>query len=363
MNHSGVSKDEEASQSEWEQTRELIGEQLSQTLEQLKEIGLLLEQSELEVNKLTQRNADATGTLKRVQAQFDRLPREEIRAAYDATLDAQQRLFVVRGQVEKFQSDKTHLQRQIELLEMLANVFAEESYAEKQMKSSTSTVELLEMLVQAQEAERQRLSRQMHDGPAQALSNLILETEIAMRLFDIDKEQAYEELGTLRDSATKTFQQVRDYVFELRPMMLDDLGLVPTLKKYTSAIEEQSDVTIRFGVTGLERRMESYLEVMIFRAIQELIRNALLHSQANQIDVQLDVGDSFVRINVEDNGMGFDAESLDNEKGMGLKLIRERVDMTGGNFEVDSRLGEGTRVSLRVPDSVLGDNDSSLAQM
>jgi two-component system sensor histidine kinase DegS len=363
MNHSDVSENEEASQSEWKQTRELIGEQLSQTLEQLNEIGLLLEQSELEVNKLTQRNADATGTLKRVQTQFDRLPREEIRAAYDAALDAQQRLFVIRGQVEKFQSDKAHLQRQIELLELLTNVFAEESHAEKQLKSATSTVELLEMLVQAQEAERQRLSRQMHDGPAQALSNLILETEIAMRLFDLDKEKAYEELGTLRDSATKTFQQVRDYVFELRPMMLDDLGLVPTLKKYTSAIEEQSEVTIRFGVTGLERRMESYLEVMIFRAIQELIRNALLHSQANLIDVQLDVGDSFVRINVEDNGMGFDVESLDNEKGMGLKLIRERVDMTGGNFEVDSRLGEGTRVSLRVPDSILGDNDSNLAQM
>ena len=82
-------------------------------------------------------------------------------------------------------------------------------------------------VVEAQEAERQRLSRQIHDGPAQALSNFILQTEIAMRLFDIDTERARAELQSLKTSATSTFQKVRDFIFDLRPMMLDDLGLVP----------------------------------------------------------------------------------------------------------------------------------------
>ena len=138
---------------------------------------MLYEQSELEVNKLTQRNATATANLQKVQSQFERLPREEIRAAYDATLDAQQRLFVLRGQVEKLRSDKEHIRKEIELLEMIDSILSQEPLSIKDPQSASATVELLELLVQAQEAERLRLSRQMHDGPAQALSNLILETE------------------------------------------------------------------------------------------------------------------------------------------------------------------------------------------
>ncbi len=354
MNQTDFPEVEESQQSESEILLEQIREQLAQARQEHQEILMLHEQSELEVNKLTQRNATATGTLQRVQSQFERLPREEIRMAYDAALDAQQRLFVVRGQVEKLQSDRSHLHRQIELLELVEEVLSEEPVSIKNPKSASATIELLEMLIQAQEAERLRLSRQMHDGPAQALSNLILETEIAMRLFDVNKEEAYQELGSLRDSASNSFQQVRDFIFELRPMMLDDLGLVPTIKKYTSAIQDITAIPVRFGVTGPERRMEPYLEVMIFRAVQELLRNAIDHSQANQIEVQIDVGDSFVDVVVEDDGNGFDIQELEEDQGMGLKLIKERVEMTSGEFKINSQVGEGTRVSFRVPDSILG---------
>lgn len=354
MNQSDLQINQETTESGWEEKRKQIQDQLIQTREAIKEINLLLEQSELEVNKLTERNANVTGTLQKVQNQFERLPREEIRSAYDAALDAQQRLFVIRGQLEKLQSDKKHLQRQIELLEFIDSNLSEEQIEISDISDAGEEKYLLEMLVQAQEAERQRLSRQMHDGPAQALSNLILETEIAMRLFDVNKEQAYEELGSLKDSATKTFQQVRDFIFELRPMMLDDLGLIPTIKKYTSALQENTDVNIRLGVTGIERRMEPFLEVMIFRAIQELLRNALTHSQASEIDVKIDVGESSVTVNVEDNGIGFDPDNLEEDKGMGLKLISERVEMTEGKFELDSQIGERTHVFFQVPYSVLG---------
>jgi two-component system sensor histidine kinase DegS len=95
----------------------------------------------------------------------------------------------------------------------------------------------IEMIVNAQESERQRLSRQMHDGPAQALSNFILQTEIAMRLFDLDPAQARDELGNLKTSAMGTFQRVRSFIFELRPMMLDDLGFNSTLRKYADAFK------------------------------------------------------------------------------------------------------------------------------
>jgi two-component system sensor histidine kinase DegS len=207
----------------------------------------------------------------------------------------------------------------------------------------------VEMLVNAQETERQRLSRQMHDGPAQALSNFILQTEIAMRLFDIDAVQAKDELNSLKSSAMGTFQKVRNFIFELRPMMLDDLGLVPTVRRYADAFKEQTSMDVNVTVTGNEKRLEPYLEVMLFRALQELLGNTARHGQATQVKVMLDMGEDRVRVSVEDNGRGFDPDAVQQGNSLGLKLIRERAEMLGGNFEIDSSVGRGARVSFSVP--------------
>lgn len=351
MERPGMNEEWNQAAEELESVRPIVAEQHDESIKELQEIGLLLEQSQQEVNRLTQRNASATGNLQRVHMQFDSLPREEIRTAYEAALDSQQRLFVIRGQVEKLQSDQARLQRLIDLQIQFLKYLEDEQPSSPRKRSATATVELLETMINAQEAERQRLSRQMHDGPAQALSNLILETEIAMRLFDMDKSQAYEALGNLKNTATAAFQQVRDFIFELRPMMLDDLGLVPTLKKYTAAFKEQSRLDVRLVINGTERRLETYLEVLIFRAIQELLGNAYGHSQATQVKIQLDMLESDVRITVEDNGRGFNTDNLE-EKGVGLKVVKDRVEMLGGKFEILSQIGGGTRVNFQVPATI-----------
>jgi two-component system sensor histidine kinase DegS len=234
-------------------------------------------------------------------------------------------------------------------LESVAQTFEGGTPQEGRGKGMSATADTVEMVIQAQESERQRLARQMHDGPAQALSNFILQTEIAMRLFDLDPARAKEELTGLKGAATTTFQKVRDFIFDLRPMMLDDLGLAPTLSRYVESTKEKSGVDIRLTVTGLEQRLESYLEVMIFRAVQELIGNALRYSQAQQIRVQVDAIEGNVRVNVEDNGKGFSTGSLDEQSGMGLKIIRDRVEMLGGRFDIDSTVGQGTHVTFQVP--------------
>jgi len=189
----------------------------------------------------------------------------------------------------------------------------------------------------------------MHDGPAQALSNFILQTEIAMRLMDVDVAQAREELNNLKASAMSTFQKVRNFIFELRPMMLDDLGLVPTLKRYADTFKEQTNIEISVTVSGQERRLESYVEVMIFRALQELLGNASRHSQATLIKVMVDMSDVSVKVTVDDNGKGFNTEILEQGNSLGLNLIRDRVDMLGGSFDIDSTLGKGTRVTFTLP--------------
>ena len=325
-----------------------IKNEIKQLERELREIALMLEQSQLEVNRLAQKNASVTAQLQQIQGHFDSVPRVDIRYAYDETLDAQQRLFVMRGQSEKLQSDQKHLEKYKNHLEKISSFFDLGTPTTIQ-NSSQRTINTVEAIIQAQETERQRLSRQMHDGPAQALSNFILQTEIAVRLFDIDQDKAREELTLLKKSATSAFQQVRDFIFELRPMMLDDLGLVPTLKRYIEAFKEQTETSIRLTVNGIERRLESYIEVIIFRAIQEILDYAVRHQQANQISVQLNIMEAYFKVTVDDNGKGIETETIFENSGMGIKVIKDRIEMMGGYLEIDSRLGKGSQVIFQVP--------------
>jgi len=215
-------------------------------------------------------------------------------------------------------------------------------------ETELNAAELIESVIQAQEAERHRLSSKMHDGPAQALSNFILQAEIAQRLFDMDLDQAREELDDLKANANATFTKVRDFIFELRPMMLDDLGLVPTLRHYFEAFKEQNEIDVNFAATGTERRLDGYMEIMIFRAVQELVSNAARHSKANIIKVHMDTGEEQIVIDVEDDGKGFNVEqALDGS--MGIKVIKDRVEILKGEFNIDTAIGQGTRIGFAIP--------------
>lgn len=324
--------------------------ELEETQRALREVTLMIEQSQGELAKITQRNTAITSHLQQLQKQGTTV--EDLKMSYDSALDVQQRLFVMRGQLEKLRNDKDHLGKYKGILETIVSVNmggGDAANSSTPTANAKSQMAGIEMIVNAQEAERQRLSRQMHDGPAQALSNFILQTEIAMRLLDVDPAQARDELGNLKTSAMGTFQKVRNFIFELRPMMLDDLGLIPTLRRYSDAFKEQAGLDVSMTVTGTERRLEPYLEVMVFRAVQELLGNASRHSQATLVKVHVDLGNDLIRVSVEDNGKGFSVETLKDPSNLGLKLIRERAEMLGGNFEIDSASGSGARISFTVP--------------
>lgn len=333
----------------WNVIKERIKSDLAQKRLDLNEINLKLDQSQDEIQKLTERNTLITAQLHQIQGQIEKLSQIEIRKLYDSALEAQQRLSVIRIQTEKLKSDKHHLAEYISAMESISNALVGGDTSHMSSKGSGSTTQIVEMLIQAQESERQRLSRQMHDGPAQALSNFILQTEIAMRLFDMEEAKARAELENLKQAATITFQKVRDFIFELRPMMLDDLGLAPTLKRYVEIIKDESKIEPRLLITGRERRLESYQEVMLFRGIQELIYNSTRHSKAKSIKIQLDMGESTLKVTVDDDGQGFDPQRLEQGRGIGLKVIRDRVEMMGGNLEIDSSTGQGTRVKIETP--------------
>lgn len=334
--------------------------ELERTQAELREIDLNIRQSSAEVERLSQRNAQMRSQVARMESDLDNFARNEIRSTYTAERESQLRLFMMRSQVETLQSKQRQLEkyahelgRMLELVQLLPTYDNDEPNGT--VAAPTAGVPVMAQIIEAQENERLTLARNMHDGPAQSLTNLVLQAEICERLFDNDAMRARQELGNLRTSANSTFQKVRDFIFELRPMMLDDLGLAPTLRRYITTFEEKNRVGVHFALTGQERRLTPTLEITIFRAVQELLNNAIRQSHASHVQVSLDLGIELVTTVIEDNGSGFDLnEALTggrkSQTAVGLTALRERIEMLDGTIAFDSSMGRGTRVTIQIPD-------------
>lgn len=358
MNLSAQSTPDENGYENFERELEAEYERAKQTK---KEIELMLKQSDQELNRLTKRNADITAQLQQVQAQIETMPRGDIKSTYNSAMESQQRLYVMRGQMEKMQNDVSAWSRYISLLEKIIEQLSRgykssPSSNGGMVRTMNSGSMMLENMINAQEAERESLSKRMHDGPAQALSNFIVQAEIASRFLDLDPNRAKEEMGNLKQAALSTFKEVRTFIFELRPMMLDDVGLIPTITRYCESFKEQTGTDITCSIKGgsSDRKFISFQSSMIFRAIQELIANSYRHNSENptriQITVNVVVDESTIRVTVNDNGKGFEQEiAFRGNRMSGLRIIRERVEMLGGHMDIDSGIGRGARISFQVP--------------
>jgi two-component system sensor histidine kinase DegS len=327
---------------------------------ELNEIAILVKQSSLEVEKLAKRNAQLTNKLRAMEANIDTVPRQDIKEIYTAAQEGQMRLFMMRGQVEQLQNRGENLkrfaaslQKILDISDTLLTMIDREGSSETRTRPPDEQGAGIIRIINAQENERHSLANQLHDGPAQSLTNLILQAEICERLFDSDPVRARSELTELKGAVTVTFQQVREFIFDLRPMMLDDLGLNPTLKKSLEDYEQKTGIACNLNITGQDRRMPAHTEVTIFRVIQQLLNNVKSHAQATHVQVSLRVEDGKATAVVEDDGNGFDVPQAmaasHQRKTIGLSSMMERVEMLGGQVEVDSAIGKGARIEFWLP--------------
>ncbi|MBN1218581.1 MAG: sensor histidine kinase [Anaerolineae bacterium] len=359
----------ERNQDDQEELRQLTGATPTEVMEQtgreyetiqkeLKEIDILINQSSAEVEKLAQRNAQLTNKVRQMETNIDTIPRQDIKEIYTASQEAQMRLFMMRGQVEQLQSRQENLKRYAESLRRILDVAdtmlvtTSESSPAVTGSQDAGTAGIIK-IIDAQESERHHLSNQLHDGPAQSLTNLILQAEICERLFDSDPARARGELVELKHAVNDTFQKVRSFIFDLRPMMLDDLGLTPTLKKSIEDYEKKTGLACNLTISGKDQRLPSHTEVTIFRVFQQSLNNVRDHAQATHVQMTLDVGNDKVKAAIEDDGAGFDvAEAMaasKQRKTIGLGTMQERVELLGGELQIDSTPGRGTRVDFWLP--------------
>ena len=201
-------------------------------------------------------------------------------------------------------------------------------------------------VVQAQELERRRLARELHDETGQALTSILLGLKPLEEA--LAEHPARAALSELREQVVTALQDVRRLAVELRPAVLDDFGLGPALERLVDAFAEQSDVRVDFHSALGETRLPSEVETALYRVVQESLTNIVKHANARNISVSLARRESTVAAVIEDDGAGFDQRAV-REDGVGLLGMRERLALLDGRLEIESRPGAGTTVVAEVP--------------
>ncbi len=208
-------------------------------------------------------------------------------------------------------------------------------------------------ITQAQENERRRIARELHDDTIQSLVGLSRHLEALTASDDLLSPEAAGRVGELQDATRQMIERMRRFSQDLRPSILDDLGLLPTLEELASDLDRQPGMRAELRLRGEERRLSSEMELTLFRIAQEALNNIRRHADASEVIITVDMSDSTIKVTVEDDGMGFEPPSLTDHRATGGKLgligMHERARLLGGSLMVDSEPGRGTRVIVSVP--------------
>ena len=237
-------------------------------------------------------------------------------------------------------------------------------YAEVQ-QSGKVRGELLHRVVSAQEAERQRIARELHDGTGQTLTALGLGLAAAADRLDGDPEAVRRQLADMKTMNAQVLQEVHNVIADLRPSILDNLGLLPALRGHIRTFEQRTGIQAQLLTQGKSARLKPDIETTVFRIVQEALTNVVRHAGAGSVLVQVVFGDSDVRLSVDDDGQGFDVTAAlaaaDGRAAWGLLGIQERASLVGGAAEIDSRPGQGTTVRVAIPDPYKQDRSADSA--
>ncbi|WP_093044013.1 sensor histidine kinase [Thalassobacillus cyri] len=318
-----------------------------------------------EGDKLEQQVRFSRMRLSEVSKYFNQYSEEEIREVYEKTHKLQMDLSVKREKEKQLRERRDDLDRRLKNLDstvqraegLVSKISVVLNYLNEDFRQVSEALEDAKekqefglQIIEAQEEERRKLSREIHDGPAQMLANVMIRSDLVDRTFrERGVEEALAEIKSVKQMVRSALYEVRRIIYDLRPMALDDLGIIPTLKKYLNTVEEYNEgLQVLFTNLGKERRLDSKYEVALFRLVQESVQNAVKHAEATEIQVKVELKSKAAILVIKDNGKGFDTK-VKKDKSFGLVGMRERVDMLEGDLTIDSKLGQGTVVIIQIP--------------
>jgi signal transduction histidine kinase len=213
--------------------------------------------------------------------------------------------------------------------------------------------ELLKKLITVQEDERKRVARELHDELGQALSGLALQTAAMKKSILVDPHGASQQLDDICALIAQTTNQMYNLILSLRPAALDDLGLTTALYNCADHLLTDAAIRFEFDAEGLTHRLSPEIETILYRIFQEALSNIVRHAQATQVGIRLALREGLFEGPIEDNGRGFDPETVLTNKhdrsGLGLLGMQERATQCGGRLEVISQPGKGTCIRVIIP--------------
>ncbi|HEX5164461.1 MAG TPA: histidine kinase [Thermomicrobiales bacterium] len=337
-------------------------DELEQSSQSLQEIDLLLNQTQSEVDRLSQRESQQNARIREMEASLEAYSRADIRSTYLAAHDVSLRLFMMRSQLEALESRRESIdtqQQKLRILLNLAEINREQSSDSVATNSRTTTlqgntslfgesaIDLAPELIQARERERLRIARQLTDGPAQVLANLILRTEIVKRAAERAPESVVEEVDDLREMAASSLLNVRRSIFEMRPLVLDELGLVPTLRRYSADFGRENGASITINGPDRDDSIAGHTRVALFRLIQQALLALVTPNTGTNVQCDIRFEEAQLAVRMDASSIGpktvntvahfvEDAYTLD------------AIDLIGGSIQHE-QLPTGVRVTMIVP--------------
>ncbi|MGG4264136.1 sensor histidine kinase [Peribacillus simplex] len=303
--------------------------------------------------------------LSEVSMHFNHFSEEQVRDAYERAHKLQVDLQINRQLEKELRNRRDELELRLRGLQqtidkavhLVSQISVVQNYLMQDLKFVGEALQEAKRkqdfglkIIEAQEQERKKLSREIHDGPAQMLANVMMRSDLIERVQrERGPDEALVEIRSLKVMVRNALYEVRRIIYDLRPMALDDLGLVPTLRKYLQTTEDyNTGVHLNFVNLGQVKRLPSDMEVALFRLVQEAVQNSLKHAEPKQVQVKLSISKEMVTVVVKDDGKGFDS-SIPKEGSFGLVGMRERVELLEGEMTIDSQPGAGTLVFIQIP--------------
>jgi len=303
--------------------------------------------------------------LMEVNKNFDRYSEKQMLESYTEAKDAQVELQLLQAKELQLRCRRDEIERSLKNLDgtvqRAENLMNQVSLAISLLKNGINEIchlynnndqkEIAFRIMKVQDEERRRIAREVHDGPAQSLANIVLRLEIAEKLLTIDHDKVKKELQELNAIVRDNLKDIRRIIFDLRPIDLNNLGIVETIRNYIQNYEKTYGIACQLIIEGTENKLSPSLEVALFRIVQEGMTNVAKHAGSARCDVQLQFDEDSLTGRITDYGKGFDVQSVLKNPGehYGLIGIDERIQMYSGCLKIHSVFGKGTVFEFKLP--------------
>lgn len=209
-------------------------------------------------------------------------------------------------------------------------------------------------ILETQEMERQRIARELHDSIVQSLTGMVHKIEFCTKLMDVDTVRCKLELQTMSKMVRKIIEDMRQVIYNLRPMSLDDIGLDVTLEQEVTKLQNTGKILVDYQIEGKSQKLMPLTSLTILRIVQEACNNIMKYANAQHIKILLSYESKKIGLQIKDDGCGFDVENTlnmhrDDGSGFGISMMKERVYLLSGKIKIESIVGEGTTISVEIP--------------